>query len=127
MVFLSSSNGSPEGQAFGWSMLAMGTAATLYHSASGKLRSVLRKVDYYTISLSCMAMANSLRSQEGSAKRAVQTASLAALPFKPTAVTAYHAAHMEVRCTYFYRRAQTDWCCSCSTTENCCSNIPRKY
>lgn len=87
-----------EQKIFGWSMVAMGTAATLYHATSGRLRSLLRKVDYYTISLSCMAMERSLHPKSvGLVGRATRVASLAALPFKPTAVTACYAAQMEVR------------------------------
>ena len=75
----------------------MGTAATLYHSASGRLRSVLRKADYYTISLSCMAMAGTLQNPSKSiAGKTARLVSLAALPFRPSAVTACYASQMEV-------------------------------
>ena len=76
----------------------MGTAATLYHSASGKLRSVLRKADYYAISLSCMAMASTVQNpREGIVGRTARLVSLVALPFRPSAVTACYASKMEVR------------------------------
>ena len=87
-----------EGRTYGWSMTAVGSVATLYHAATGKMRTVLRKADYYTISLACMAMADSMRSQQrGYRRTSAKLISLAALPFKPTAVTACYATQMEVR------------------------------
>ena len=85
-------------QTFGTSMVAMGTAATLYHASSGKLRTMLRKLDYYTISVSTMAMAHSLHPQQQRplARRAATFLALA-VPLKPTLVTAVHCAALEVR------------------------------
>lgn len=79
-------------------MTAIGTVATLYHAASGDLRTILRKADYYTISLACMAMAESLHPQQrGPIEATAKLVSIAALPFRPTAVTACHAIRMEVK------------------------------
>jgi hypothetical protein len=85
-------------------MLAMGTAATLYHGSSGRIRPVLRKLDYYTISVSTMAMAHSLHPQPGRpiVRRAATCLALAAVPLKPTLVTAAHCAAMEVCSLEFF-------------------------
>ena len=87
-----------EGRLYGASILAIGLAATAYHATSGKLRTAFRKADYWTISLSSVAMTKALhpeRMQNRWAKVA-SAASLAAIPFQPTLVTACHAAAMEV-------------------------------
>ncbi len=46
---------STAGVQFGASLLGVGLAATAYHASSGKLRKHLRKLDYWSISLSTTA------------------------------------------------------------------------
>ncbi len=46
---------SAAGLQFGVSLLGVGVAATAYHASSGKLRKHLRKLDYWSISLSTTA------------------------------------------------------------------------
>ena len=87
-----------EGKLFGASILAIGLAATAYHATSGKLRTAFRKADYWTISLSSVAMTKALHPERMQNRwaMAASAASLAAIPFQPTLVTACHAAAMEV-------------------------------
>lgn len=79
-----------EGREFALSMIAVGAAATLYHASSGKVRSVLRKADYWTISMASTCMLRALFPQH---PRWIQVASFTAIPFRPFAMsTAYTLA-----------------------------------
>lgn len=86
---------SRESALYGASLIAVGTAAAAYHAASGKLRTVLRKADYYAISLSSIAMTYSLHSagMRTGPGRMAAAASVAFIPFQPTLVTACHAGN----------------------------------
>ena len=50
----------PEGRQFGASLVSVGVAATLYHATRGRLRSAMRKLDYWTISLCTSQMVRAL-------------------------------------------------------------------
>ncbi|KAK9789928.1 hypothetical protein WJX73_007486 [Symbiochloris irregularis] len=83
-------------QLLGLSLVSVGVAATSYHAASGSLRRTLRKLDYWSISLCSTLLARALSPQSAFAG-AVQMASLAMIPFQPTAVTAANTALMEMK------------------------------
>ena len=76
-------------------MLAVGAAAVSYHATSGQLRTVLRKLDYWTISASSMLMTRALLPEQNSMRRASNAAGLL-LPFQPSIVSIANAGIMEV-------------------------------
>lgn len=91
----------PEGRHHARSLMAVGLAATLYHASSGAARRWARKLDYWTIAYTSSAMVKCLFADSAAAQRAA-TASLAAVPFRPFAVSAAHALVMQ---TEFARQA----------------------
>lgn len=50
----------PEGRQHALSLMAVGAAATLYHATSGRTRQIARKIDYWTIAVSSVAMVKSV-------------------------------------------------------------------
>ena len=87
----------PEGRRFGSCLVAVGASATAYHAASGKLRSALRKLDYWTIALASTQMARALFPPTSARLRALNAASWALTPFRPTAVSTLNFGIAEVR------------------------------
>lgn len=72
----------------------VGVTAALYHGASGRWRTVLRKLDYWSISYASSV----LRSAAGvQLPRALQAMSYMLMPIKPTVTTAANLALVEVR------------------------------
>jgi len=84
----------PEGREYGYSMLAIGTAATLYHSSSGKLRRIARKLDYWTIAASSTCMMKALFPEKPWIRRSL-SASLIAVPFKPFVISTANTVAMQ--------------------------------
>jgi hypothetical protein len=84
----------PEAREYGYSMLAVGAAATLYHASSGKLRRVARKLDYWTIAASSTCMMKALFPEKPWIRRSL-SASLLAVPFKPFHISTAHTLAMQ--------------------------------
>ncbi|KAG7667158.1 hypothetical protein NADE_003044 [Nannochloris sp. 'desiccata'] len=84
----------PEGREYGYSILAVGAAATLYHASSGKLRRIARKLDYWTIAASSTCMMKALFPEKPWIRRSL-SASLLAVPFKPFAISTAHTVAMQ--------------------------------
>ena len=93
----------PEGREYGYSMIAVGAAATLYHASSGKLRRVARKLDYWTIAASSTCMMKALFPETPWIRRSL-SASLLAVPFKPFVISTAHTVVMQAE---FARQAAT--------------------
>eukprot|EP00884_Botryococcus_braunii_P011235 jgi/Botrbrau1/20111/Bobra.0173s0014.1 len=78
----------PEGRAFGFALIATGVAATAYHSASGKLRGALRKLDHWTISATAATMARAVFAAPAPLHHTLGMASVGMAPFQPFTVSA---------------------------------------
>ncbi|DBB16865.1 TPA: hypothetical protein ACH3X3_015101 [Trebouxia sp. C0006] len=88
---------SAAGVQFGASLLGVGLAATAYHASSGKLRKHLRKLDYWSISLSTTAAVRAALPAKSQARARLSSIGLLALvPFQPSAVTAINASIAQV-------------------------------
>ncbi|KAK9806731.1 hypothetical protein WJX72_000866 [[Myrmecia] bisecta] len=96
-----------EGRRFGATLVTVGVAASAYHAASGRLRTHLRKLDYWTIALSSTSMVKALFPQGSKALQASSLASLALTPFLPFVVSTVNTGIMEVE---FARRALSHKC-----------------
>ena len=77
--------------------MAVGASATAYHAASGKLRTSLRKLDYWTIALASTQMARALFPPTSPCLRALNAASWALTPFQPTVVSTLNFGIAEAR------------------------------
>jgi hypothetical protein len=75
--------------------MAVGAVAAAYHASSGRLRRVMRKLDYYTIAYHTSAMAKAVLPDSWAARRGVNVG-LVAVPFRPFLVSAGNTALMEV-------------------------------
>lgn len=91
----------PEGRQHALSLMAVGAAATLYHATSGRTRQIARKIDYWTIAVSSVAMVKSVYADSPGVRRAANL-SLLAVPFRPFAVSTSNALLMQ---TEFARQA----------------------
>jgi len=85
---------SPEGKAYGNSMIAVGAAATMYHATSGSLRTLARKFDYYAIAHASGKMARAIWPQSTTVKN-LEKASWLVTPFKPFFVSTGYALAMQ--------------------------------
>lgn len=80
---------SVQGKMYAKSMIGVGFSALLYHATQGKMRSVARKLDYYSISLASGRMVRALWPESQAVKQIVR-GSLLAIPFRPFIIsTAY--------------------------------------
>lgn len=95
---------SPEGKAYGNSMLLVGAAATMYHATSGRLRTLARKFDYYAIAHASGKMTRALWPHSKTVKY-IENASWFATPFKPFFVSTAYALAMQ---TEFLRLGTKD-------------------
>ncbi|GLC51501.1 hypothetical protein PLESTB_000509300 [Pleodorina starrii] len=86
--------GSLAARRFGWAFVAVGVIATIYHGSWGRFRLVARKVDYYAIAASSLLLRSAV---VGPVPRWLTAAMLAAVPFKPTAVSGSNFMAVEVR------------------------------
>jgi hypothetical protein len=84
----------PEGRRFAGTMVGVGAAATLYHGSSGRMRRILRKADYWAISVSSTAMIHALFPHPRWVCGALK-ASLLAVPFKPFVLSTAHTLAMQ--------------------------------
>jgi hypothetical protein len=84
----------PECREYGYSILAVGAAATLYHASSGKLRRIARKLDYWTIAASSTCMIKALFPENPWIRRSLST-SLVAVPFKPFVISTANTVAMQ--------------------------------
>ena len=84
----------PEAREYGYSMLAVGAAATLYHATSGRLRRLCRKLDYWTIAASSTSMSKAIFQQKPWLHRSLNL-SLLAIPFKPFVISTAHTLVMQ--------------------------------
>ena len=99
-----------EGREYASSMIAVGAAATLYHASSGKMRKILRKADYWTISVSSTAMMRAVCPKQ---PRWIQIASIAAIPFKPFMLSTAYTLAMQAefaRQALMYKNIRTHFC-----------------
>ncbi len=85
---------SPEGIAYGNSMLLVGAAATMYHATSGSLRTLARKFDYYAIAHASGKMARAIWPQSATVKY-IEKTSWFVTPFKPFFVSTGFALAMQ--------------------------------
>lgn len=85
---------SPEGRAYGKSMLLVGASATGYHATWGGLRRLCRKMDYYSISFASAKMVRAIWPESKVLKRAVGYSWLA-VPFKPFLISTAYALAMQ--------------------------------
>ncbi|KAG2497941.1 hypothetical protein HYH03_004203 [Edaphochlamys debaryana] len=79
---------------FGWAFVAVGCIASLYHSSWGRARPALRKLDYWAIALASMVLRSAV---VGPAPAWLAAAMVAAIPFKPAAVSSVNFAAAEAR------------------------------
>lgn len=85
---------SPEGRAYGKSMLLVGASATGYHATWGALRRLCRKMDYYSISFASAKMVRAIWPESKALRRAVGCSWLA-VPFKPFLISTGYALAMQ--------------------------------
>jgi hypothetical protein len=92
----------PEGRAWGASLVAVSAGAAAFHASSGAVRPAARKLDYWLISCSTTWLCRALFPE---APATMTLLSLAATPFQPFSVSSANIAAMEVE---FGRRAAAD-------------------
>ncbi|KAL6771729.1 hypothetical protein ACKKBG_A27585 [Auxenochlorella protothecoides x Auxenochlorella symbiontica] len=80
---------SAEAKQYAAAIMAVGVVATAYHASSGRLRSVLRKADYWTITVAGAALSKAVHRDRRWARRAIGT-SMLAVPFFPFHLSAAH-------------------------------------
>lgn len=93
-AYMMSRHKSPEGRAYGKSMLLVGASATGYHATWGALRRLCRKMDYYSISFASAKMVRAIWPESKALKRAVGCSWLC-VPFKPFLISTGYALAMQ--------------------------------
>jgi len=83
-----------EGKQYAASMIAVGAAATAYHSTSGRTRRLMRKLDYYSIAASSSFMLKALWPERRWVRHGL-TASALVIPFKPFVLSTVHTLVMQ--------------------------------
>lgn len=99
-----------EGKVWGASLMAVGVFAALFHASKDSIfpsraRSICRKLDYWMISASTVAL---VRAQSPVTPPPVLLTTLAMIPFEPFKISATNILAMEVE---FARRAYSDDTC----------------
>ncbi|XP_027361218.1 uncharacterized protein LOC113869204 [Abrus precatorius] len=84
------------------SLIGVGVASSIYHSSRGRLRKVLRWVDYTMIATATVCLSRALRTEN---PKLLMAASAVVLPVNPMMVSVIHTGMMEVA---FAKRALKD-------------------
>lgn len=79
---------------FGALFMGVGVVAAVYHSSAGRLRTVTRKMDYWSIGFAAMQLRRAVWGAEHPVLRA---AAMAAIMFKPTLISGANFMAVEVR------------------------------